>query len=355
MRDRDQLIDRIRRNCDISDARHAGLFSICGLALRLRDLFKWERGLAVWEEGDPSEVLAWIGAREDRWEMLAGADYENLLLAGNEIDPFDTEAANRFLEPHGLYYGAGYARALKPTFFLAVVESRLKVDGLSVFRLGRELARDLLTLPALSQENHILLRQDAARLFLWDQIAYIPPSGRRAMAAALDACGVRDHRLSHVRHHLEELLRVQEVIHLHHELGEARDQVFDRRLWREIIAAFPHTRLELISRRVKDLLADTGPFGTLRHLCRERHIAGLAMFTAFQDRLSGTLFPQLPAALEHLLRTGTWTEIEEAVDTGHAAAVRCAETIAGVYRTAAARGDLSRVEADVDRALNLPS
>ncbi len=355
MRDRDPLIDRVRRNCDISDARHAGLFSICGLALRLRDLFKWERGLAAWEEGDPSEVLAWIGAREDHWDTLAEADYENLPFAGGEVDPFDTETANLFLEPHGLYYGAGYARALKPTFFLAVVESRFRVDGLTVFRLGRELARDLLTLPALSQENHILLRQDAARLFLWDQIAYTPPSGRRALAAALDACGVRDHRLSHVRRRLEDLLRVQEIIHLHHELGEAREQAFDRRLWREIIAAFPHTRLELISRRVKDLLADTGPFGTLRHLCSVRHIAGLAMFTAFQDRLSATLFPQLPAALEHVLRTGTWTPVEEAVDIGHAAAMRWAEAIAGVYRAAVDRGDLSRVEADVDRIMNLPS
>lgn len=354
MRDPDPLIDRVRRNCDISDARHAGLFSICGLALRLRDLFKWERGLPAWEEGDPAEVLAWIGAREDRWEALAEADYQKLPLAGIEIDPFDVEAANRFLEPHGLYYGAGYARALKPTFFLAVVESRREVNGLSVIRLGRELARDLLTLPALSQGTRILLRREAAELFLWDQIANIAPSGRSALAAALDACGVRDHRLAHVKHHLGELLRVQETIHLHHELGEAREQAFDRQLWREIVAAFPHTRLELIARRVKDLLADTGGPGTLRHLCRERHTAGLALFTAFQDSLGRALFPQLPGALEELLRTGAWTAVEEAVGTAHAAAVRWAEAIAKVYRTAAARGDLSRVEADVDRILNLP-
>ncbi|MCK7515476.1 MAG: hypothetical protein MZV70_73500 [Desulfobacterales bacterium] len=72
MADLDRLIPQIQRNCDISDAHHGGIFSICGLALRLRDLFKWERGLAPWEEGDPAAVLEWIGVREAYWETLAG-------------------------------------------------------------------------------------------------------------------------------------------------------------------------------------------------------------------------------------------------------------------------------------------
>ena len=45
---------QVLRNCEISDARHAGLFSICGLALRLRDLYKWEKGLDPWVEKDSS-------------------------------------------------------------------------------------------------------------------------------------------------------------------------------------------------------------------------------------------------------------------------------------------------------------
>ena len=36
-----QILD----NCEISDAQHAGLYSTCGLALRLRDLYKWEHRL----------------------------------------------------------------------------------------------------------------------------------------------------------------------------------------------------------------------------------------------------------------------------------------------------------------------
>ncbi|MGA2402714.1 MAG: hypothetical protein ABSG91_13580, partial [Syntrophobacteraceae bacterium] len=33
---------QVQKNCDISDARHAGVYSLCGLLLRMRDLYKWE-------------------------------------------------------------------------------------------------------------------------------------------------------------------------------------------------------------------------------------------------------------------------------------------------------------------------
>jgi len=45
MFDRDALIQQTLYNCDVADAHHAGLHSVCGLALRLRELYKWEKGL----------------------------------------------------------------------------------------------------------------------------------------------------------------------------------------------------------------------------------------------------------------------------------------------------------------------
>jgi len=38
--DVESIIDQVSGNCAVSDARSAGLYPICGLALRLRDLFK---------------------------------------------------------------------------------------------------------------------------------------------------------------------------------------------------------------------------------------------------------------------------------------------------------------------------
>ena len=63
--ERKSITDQVLENCTISDSRHAGLYSICGLALRLRDLYKWEKGLDPWVEKDSSEVLEWNGVIEE--------------------------------------------------------------------------------------------------------------------------------------------------------------------------------------------------------------------------------------------------------------------------------------------------
>ena len=108
--------DQVLHNCDIADAQHAGLYSICGLALRLRDLYKWEKGLAPWIEKDSTKILEWIEAKEDKWEDYPEDGFNELTIDGEKFDPFDTIGINAILEPHQMFYGAGYARSLKPTF-----------------------------------------------------------------------------------------------------------------------------------------------------------------------------------------------------------------------------------------------
>jgi hypothetical protein len=345
------LIAQVRRNCDISDAHHGGIFSVCGLALRLRDLFKWERGLAPWEEGDPAAVLDWIGAREAYWETLAGAELAAIELNRRRLDPFDAEAVNAILGSQGLFYGAGYARGLKPTFFLAAIESEEEIAGCRVYGLGRELARDLQTLPALSQGASVILRRESAAGFLWDQITYMAPSGQRALDAALEACGIRGRRPSELRRQWDGLLQVQEMIHLRHELGEIQERDFRRDLFQEIMAAFPLTRSELLARHVKDLLADTHPIGPLAHICRTRSAAGLALYSALADRLTRSLFPELTPAADAFRQTGDWAAVERAVDAGRAAARGYAGVIISTFCDAKAAGDLSRAEADIERCL----
>ena len=61
----ENIIRQVLHNCAVSDSHYAGLYSICGLALRLRDLYKWENGLAPWVEKEAHEVLNWIGAKEE--------------------------------------------------------------------------------------------------------------------------------------------------------------------------------------------------------------------------------------------------------------------------------------------------
>ena len=143
MLDLESITRQVLLNCDISDARHAGLYSICGLALRLRDLYKWEAGLPPWIEKESSEILDWIGNKEQKWEEIADTEYSKISIRGRDYDPFDTRQINAVFEPLGFYYGAGYARSLKPTFFLAAIEDKKElmqfyVDATSKTVLERE-------------------------------------------------------------------------------------------------------------------------------------------------------------------------------------------------------------------------
>ena len=130
----DDITDQVLENCDVADAQHAGLYSICGLALRLRDLYKWENRLDPWIENDPSEVLKWIGDKEETWEKLIEKDFNDIILLGHRFDPFDVKGINAILEPHGYIYGGGYARSLKPSFFLAAIEDNCDTKS-RIYRL----------------------------------------------------------------------------------------------------------------------------------------------------------------------------------------------------------------------------
>ncbi len=326
-KDVDRIAGQVRRNCDVSDARNAGLYSICGLALRLRDLFKWEKGLPPWEEKDTSEILDWIGSREQRWEKLAEVHFSPITVRGHEFDPFNTVAINTLLEPLGFYYGAGYAHGLKPTFFLAHLEKKEAVDGIAVVILGDELARDLLTIPALSQHRCVILRQDAARLHLWDKLFYLKKSARPALQFALECCGLQAKSNEAPRQKLEAVCDAHRDNYIYHEIGEIRDTVFEREAWREMIALYPHSPVELLVRSIKDLLADTNEHGTMQHIIAERNAAALGLYVAFIDGLAKEVFSELAPAFREFAASGDWQTVRSAVKAGYAKACRITEQI----------------------------
>lgn len=327
----DTIIEQVSHNCDITDAQHAGLYSICGLALRLRDLFKWEKRLDPWIEKDASEVLEWIGNKEQKWETLAEKQLNPISIFGRNYDPFDARGINAVLEPLGFFYGGGYAQNLKPTFFLAVLENRREINGHPVYILGHELARDLLTLPALSQDDCILIRRESAKMFLWDKIFYIKRSGRNALEFAFKHHGLNDMRPKALHDNLARIVAAEVETYIYHELGEIHDKVFDRDLWREVLAAFRSTPIELLARTVKDLLADTNEYGMLRYVIKERKIASLSFYVAFLEGLTKVLFPEIVDAFGEFRHTRKWHAVERAVVSGFNTARHYAESISAIY------------------------
>ena len=336
----DRLTEQVRRNCDLSDARFAGHYSICGLALRLRDLYKWEKQLAPWEEHDPAEILAWIDRKERLWENLQNLDFEPIDIGGRVFDPFDVKGINAQLAAQDLFYGAGYAQSLKPSFVLGRIDARLGHNGLVVLHLGSELARDLLTLPALSQDNAVVLRKEAARLFVWDQIFYITPSRRPYLAFALHHAGIKNAEPANLQGNFAALLEELHGVFVQHEIGERCDTVFDTDLWRAMIAAFPHSPVELLLRAVKDALADSGPHGPLPKIVAQRDAVSLGFYLVFHDGLGRQLFPQFRRVFDDFARTGKWAVVEAAVRGVHRQASAHAARLKELYAEGRRRDNL---------------
>jgi len=354
MIDLDTLIHIIQTNCDISDARYAGHYSVCGLALRLRDLYKWKKGLEPWVEGDSSLVLEWIGEREEAWEELEDKDFGQITAIDKRYDPFDVSEINAILEPLGVLYGAGYVHSLKPSFFLGQLEGRREIDGHPVFTIGRELARDLLSVPALSQDGCVVIRRESAKLFLWNQMFFIRRSGREALNFALQNYGLKpgDHEV--LKAHFNRISEVELQTCLHHEMGEIHEEVFDRAVWRDIIATFPHTPIELLVRAVRDTLADTNEFGKLHYIARERRTASLGLHVAFLDGLRKEMSRELAGAFKDFMRKMDWAPIEEAAARVHDSAKDRARKICQIYREGKGMNDMKWAEREMERSILEP-
>jgi len=348
------IIRQVRRNCEISDARHAGMYSICGLALRLRDLYKWEKRLDPWEEKEPSEVLDWIGEKEALWEGVADEDFGEITVSGTRFDPFQTDRINAALRDFGLYYGAGYVHGMKPTFFLADLEEKREIDGCRLRVLSREHARDLLTVPAMSGNGTIIFRQESAALFLWDKMSYINKSGLPALRFALDRCGITDSLPQTLRREFEKVFSNAKNVFVFHEVGEVRDTVFDIGIFHEILGTFAGTPVELLARSVKDLLADTNEFGTLGKLVSSENEAGLGFYTAFVEGFGKTLFPQIRPAFSDFAATGNWEFIKRATAEGFSTARRLAENMTGIFVSAKAKNDFEPARKEIEEKLVNP-
>ena len=300
--------------------------------MRLRDLFKWEYGLPPWIEKDADQVLEWIGERETLWEDLAGQDYACIQVGESAYDPFDTAGVNKALNGHRLFYGAGYAHSMKPSFLLADILEIQSLGPWPVVQLGREHARDLLTLPAFSQDNQVVVRQEAARMYLWDQLLYISRSGRPALDFTLQKENIEERRVEALQAFLPRLAEIYIQLLIHHEIGELEEDIFPGDLWRQILAAHPHSAIEYLARTLKDMLADTGPQGLLNHLIAEKDERGLGLCLAFRQGLAAALFPELQTAFQRFCADSNWDHISRARDQGFETARAYALRVCDLFR-----------------------
>ena len=310
------ILTTIRHNCSISDARDNGIYSICTLVLKLRNLYKWEHGLEPWVEPDSPVLLDWIAAKEEYWESIHAEPFLPIPINDENIDPFLLSPVNSFLSGENLVYGAGYGRSMKAVFFMAEILEERFVEDCHTLILGKEKARELSSPFAMLQDGIIYIRKEPLRFFFWDQIQEINPSCRIAMQQALASYGfIKDGcSLDRVKliAHFDEIIEEELDIFIYHEVGERQENMLDSHVLRNIIAAFPASALELLARAVKDILADTHPRGLLSHIAGKEKKSSLGFYISFLDGMRKILCPELTDAAKLFWDNGDWSLLERA-------------------------------------------
>jgi hypothetical protein len=259
--------------------------------------------------------LAWVAAQEPVRQGLEDAACRPLTLIGASFGPQEVEEVNRLLVPRGYAYGAGLGRGLRPTFFLGELHARRHQEGLTIFVLGPELARDLDGSPALAQGDLIYARKESLAFYLWDHLADPMQQRNDFLRLALEGYGLElPDLLRDPESQAERFLEFRDgelEAAIHHELGEAKEPSL-RGVLPKILQAFPQTRVEHWARGLKDALAEVNEWGRLHYLIRTKNLPSLALMLAWRPGLYPLLLPELEPAFRRVAAFGDWPALDAA-------------------------------------------
>ncbi len=301
----------VQHNCHIADARFASDYTLCVYLLKMREYYRWEKGLPYGASISSEEVGDWLTERENFWETLEDAEFEPVEIDGQRFDAFESDAINAALRDDDLVYSAGYGNGSRPLFMLARLEQRLDHDGKPVFVTGREYARDLTAPPAMSLDGKMYIRQESLRRMLWERYEewrWSRPDN--AMARAL-ACYDFDGDLDAA---LDEMTRNETETLILHEAGEIQAGRLLGSAWEEMLASFPRSRLELMARAVRDHLADA--LSTLPALLDKDRPASLHFYFGNLSGMRKHIYPALLKAYAHWVECGDPGQLRQQIEAG---------------------------------------
>ncbi len=289
----DRLVEAVQTNCHITDARHARNMTLCTYLLEMRELYRWEHGVALTAPLPRVDVGTWLTDREALWSAFEDASYRPLPFERGLVDPFDVETANRELVPSGIVYGAGIGRFGKPQFFLGALEREEWRDGVRILVSRCEYARDLSPAPAAVRDGTVYVRLESLQRLLWERAeAWERKRADGALASALNAHGFADDPDAA----LQSMAAVEVETLILHELGEHRAARVLSPDWERMLEGFRHRRAELFARAARDHLADCTT--TLPALVDRDAGPSLHFWFSGFDGMRRELFPRLAAAYE---------------------------------------------------------
>jgi hypothetical protein len=321
--DLEKLARQVKLNCNISDAQFWGYYSICGLLMRLRELYRSEKSLVPWERIPRELISEWIGSTETLWKNLENRELEPLEIDGGLHDPFEVDGINHILAGRQIVYAAGYGRFNKPTFFLAELLDKKELYDYRIYYAGKELCRDLSTSVAMLQGRCIFIRLDCLKTLLWDKFQEL--KARRfggLLSEAFSSCGIMesDEDSEELFKRIMDLASRISDIFLFHELGEAyEDEHYEE--WLNVLRLNRDRSTEFYMRAIKDLMADTSDMGPLKRMIETRDVPLLNFQTVFMDGLRRELFPEMMNSFQAFVEDGDWSALEEARRTGYKRAI----------------------------------
>ena len=298
-------LDAVRTNCHISDARHAGDYTLCVYLLKMREYFRWEQDIPYNAPLAHDELSDWLTQREAHWDSLDDCAFENIPVNGNIQDPFDDSTINASLNEIGYVYSSGYGHNLKPVFFLGELDRREQQDGYTLLVSGRELARDLAAPPAMSRNRTIFVRRESLRRMIWEKVEEW--RWNRPDNAMKIALGYYDFDNA-IEQSLDAMTDMALEGVILHEIGEVRAGDLLGPAWQDMLMTLGHSKAEIMARAVRDHLADA--LSTLPGLLADPHPAPLHFYMANVSNMRKELFPELVAAYETWSDSGNSSRLE---------------------------------------------
>ena len=308
-----KLINDVQLNCHISDARHAGNYTLCVYLLKMREFYRWERQHTFSEKLSKNDIGDWLTRREDLWEKVESDDYHPITIASKNFDPFDSQNINNSLISQNLIYSGGYGVKNKPHFFLADLENKETINDYTIYISGKEYARDLTSPPAMSHNKTIYIRRESFKRLLWertDEWRWNKPEN--AMARSI-RCYDFDNDLENALSKMTDNELDAAVLH---EIGEIQA---GKKLvgWHQMMNDISFTQAEIMARAVRDHYADT--LHTLPTLIKNNNQASIHFYFANLTNMRKHIFPSLMKAYDKWCESKNISIIEKTVSTslGH--------------------------------------
>jgi len=297
--------EAIRTNCHISDARHAGDYTLCVYLLKMREYYRWENNIPFSTPLPRQDLSDWLTQREAHWETLEDRCLGTVPVPGSQHDPFDTSAINAGLNDHGFAYSSGYGRNMKPVFLFAELERRETHEGYSLIVAGREYARDLAAPPAMTRERTIYIRRESLRRMLWEKIEEWhwnkPANAMRSAIRCYDFDNAAERSL-------DAMTETELHSALLHEIGEVEAGKLLGEDWENMLTALPPGKAEIMLRAVRDNLADC--IVTLPALLQKVEPAALHFYIGNMSNMRKALFPALVSAYDAWTVSGNIRDLQ---------------------------------------------